>query len=95
MDPLSALSLSCNVLDLIEKAVKCAVLVKKLHHGASMEIGEDAETVYDTMQEVLSALGDKSGRPLSKPKQQASMDNILAHCEELCPAPLGHFVGPI
>ncbi|KAK8112911.1 hypothetical protein PG984_013437 [Apiospora sp. TS-2023a] len=56
MDPLSALSLSCNVLDLIEKAVKCALLVKKLHDGASMEIGEDAETVYDNMQELQTSM---------------------------------------
>ncbi|KAK7911836.1 hypothetical protein PG985_014317 [Apiospora marii] len=83
MDPLSALSLSCNILDLIEKAVKCSLLVKKLHDGTPMGIGEDAETIYDTMQEVITALGDKNGRPLLKPRLQTSMDNILAHCEEL------------
>lgn len=56
MEPLTALGLACNVLDLMEKAIKCGKIVHKLHKDGFTDDQDDLETVADTMETVAAGL---------------------------------------
>lgn len=56
MDPVTALGLACNVLDLVEKAIQCGKIVWKLHKDGFTDDQADLETVADTMEAVVSGL---------------------------------------
>lgn len=56
MDPLTALALACNVLQLVDQAIKCGQIVQKLHKDGFTDDQSDLEAVADTMEGVVTAL---------------------------------------
>ena len=56
MEPLTALGLVCNVLQLVDQAIKCGKIVHKLHKDGFTDDQTDLEAVADTMEEVVTGL---------------------------------------
>jgi hypothetical protein len=56
MDPITALSLACNVLQLVDAAIKCGETVYKLYKDGFTEDQEDLESLAGTMESVVSGL---------------------------------------
>ena|ERR1700761_2990195 len=56
MDPISALGLTCNVLDLVDRAIKCGKVVYKIQKDGFTDDQADLETIADTMEEVVTGL---------------------------------------
>jgi hypothetical protein len=46
MDPISALSVACNVLQLVEQAIEAANLCKELYEQGSLDENNRIEEIY-------------------------------------------------
>jgi hypothetical protein len=85
MDPLTALGLACNVLDLVGKAIKCGTTVYKLYKDGSTEDQEDLESVAGTLESVVTGL---QKAPNNANVRKSAMDpqivKLLTESTKLC-----------
>ena len=85
MEPLSALSLACDVLDLVERAIKCGKIVYKLYKDGFTDDQDDLETVADTMETVVAGL---QKAPIKANVRKSAMDpqivKLLTQSTKLC-----------
>lgn len=56
MEPLSALALACNVLDLVERGIQCGRLVSTLYRDGTTRDQDGVEDMVDTMNSVIVGL---------------------------------------
>ena len=56
MEPLTALSLACNVLQLVDEAFKCGKIIFKLYQDGFTDDQVDLEGIADTMEEIVTGL---------------------------------------
>jgi hypothetical protein len=87
MEPISALALACNILDLIERGYKCAATIKEVHDSETglpkkheMLVGE-----IDTLSDIAGAL-NKTHQDISKSPVDARMREIAKKCLSICAA---------
>ncbi|KAK0740125.1 hypothetical protein B0T18DRAFT_431491 [Schizothecium vesticola] len=85
MEPISALALACNVLDLVERGIKCGRLVCALYRDGTTGDQEALETMVDTMGSVVVALeaAPKSAN-IRKVTLDPQIDKLLARSTTLC-----------
>jgi hypothetical protein len=85
MDPLTALALACNVLDLVDRAIKCGKTVYKLYKDGFTEDQEDLESVTGTMESVVTGL---QKAPNNANVRKSAMDpqiiKLLTESTKLC-----------
>jgi hypothetical protein len=85
MDPLTAIGLACNVLDLVGKAIKCGKTVYKLYKDGFTEDEEDLESVAGTLESVVTGL---QKAPNNANTRKSAMDpqivKLLTESTKLC-----------
>ena len=75
MDPVTAIGLACNVLDLVDRAIKCGKIVHKLYKDGFTDDQDDLETVADTMETVVARLREA---PKTANVRKSAMDPQIA-----------------
>jgi hypothetical protein len=86
MDPLTALGLVCNVLDLVNRAANCGKTVHKLHKDGFTDDQADLEAIADTMEEVVTGLLQKAPNNASGGKSALDQETakLLTKSTLLC-----------
>jgi len=85
MEPLSALALACNVLDLVERGIKCGRLVCALYKDGATDDQEALEAMADTMGSVVVALQEAPRNAnIRKSALDPQIDKLLARSTTLC-----------
>jgi hypothetical protein len=85
MDPVTAIGLACNVLDLVDKAIKCGKIVHKLYKDGFTDDQEDLETVADTMETVVTELHKASNTAkVRKSAMDPQIVQLLTRSTTLC-----------
>jgi len=85
MEPLSALALACNVLDLVERGIKCGRLVSALYKDGATDDQEALEAMADTMGSVIVALQEAPRNAnIRKSALDPQIDKLLARSTTLC-----------
>lgn len=85
MDPVSALSLSCNVLQLIEAAVRTGQAIYKIHKKGKVEGLEDASQKLRDLDELVQCaakLSEKPGSQATTDSARQTATQILQHCSQ-------------
>lgn len=88
MDPISALAFACNVLDLVEKGIKCSKAVYTLYKDGSTDDQDDLTTMAETMETVVA---DLQRAPIKANVRKSTLEPQIAkllaksttHCSEL------------
>jgi uncharacterized protein Yka (UPF0111/DUF47 family) len=85
MDPITALGLACTVLDLVDRAIQCGKMVKKLHDEGFTDDQQDLKAVADTMEAVVSGLQKApSNAKVRKSDMDPQMANLVTKSATLC-----------
>lgn len=85
MEPLSALALACNVLDLVERGIKCGKLVCALYRDGTTSDQDDLEAMVDTMDSVVVGLQTApKNANIRKSVLDPQIDRLLARSTTLC-----------
>jgi hypothetical protein len=85
MDPLTALGLVCNVLDLVGKAIKCGKTVYKLYKDGFTEDQEDLESVAGTLESVVTGLQKAPNNAnIRKSAMDPQIVKLLTESTKLC-----------
>ena len=85
MEPLSALALACNVLDLIERGIKCGKLVCALYKDGTTSDQDGLESMADTMDSVVTGLETTRQKAHVHPSAfDPRIDKLLARSTTLC-----------
>lgn len=87
MEPISALALACNIIDLIERGYKCAATIKEVHDSETglLERHEMLVDEINTLSDIAGAL-DKTQQGISKSPVDARMREIAKKCLSICAA---------
>src|SRR5271154_4492512 len=87
MDPISALSLACNVLELIQLAIKTGAIMKQIYespeglrkkHESLLEQSKTLETVVGGLEDVQSQISQTQS-PLDTRMQEIAADCALVN----------------
>jgi hypothetical protein len=85
MDPVTALGLACNVLDLVGKAIKCGKTVYKLYKDGFTEDQEDLESVAGTLESVVTGLQKvPNNANVRKSAMDPQIFKLLTESTKLC-----------
>ena len=85
MEPLSALALACNVLDLVERGIKCSKVVYALYKDGSTDDQDDLTTMANTMETVVADLKQAPTRAnVRKSALDPQISKLLAKSTALC-----------
>ena len=87
MEPVSALALACNILDLIERGYKCAATIKEVHDSDTGLLKKHEVLVgeIDTLSDIAGAL-EKTQQEISKSPVDARMREFAKKCLSICAA---------
>ena len=85
MEPLAALGLACNVLQLVDTAIACGKVVHKLHQDGSTSHQNDLTAAADTMDTVVAGLQTAPGNAnVQKSAVDPQVTKLLTRATELC-----------
>jgi hypothetical protein len=87
MEPVSALALACNILDLIERGYKCAATIKEVHESETGLLKKHEVLVGEisTLSDIAGAF-NKTQQEISKSLVDARMRDIAKKCLSICAA---------
>lgn len=87
MDPVSALSLACNILDLIERGYECAAVIKEIHDSEAglVKKHEILISEIDVLSDIAAAL-DGARHEIAKCPTDVRMREIATKCFSICAA---------
>ena len=85
MDPLTALSFACNVLQLVDGAIRCGRVVHKLHKDGFTDDHEDLEVVANNMEAIVTGLQNVTNTSnVRKSTLDPQITSLLARSTKLC-----------
>lgn len=87
MDPVSALALACNVLDMVDRAVTYGKTIKEIYESANglSSKNDDLESVIQSMAVVTEDLENVQG-DIASSRPDAKMQEIVEGCATICVA---------
>ncbi len=85
MEPISALSFACNIIDLLERGIKAGAIIKEIYQAPDGLRKHDKALLDqpDTLSVVTAGLRDAQGRITDSPVD-ARMKEVAAKCSALC-----------
>lgn len=87
MEPISALALTCNILDLIERGYKCAAAIKEIRDSEDGLKSKHEILLGET--DALSAVADElknAQQQISQSPVDARMSEVATKCLSICTA---------
>src|ERR1700761_3775458 len=84
MDPVSAIALSCNVFDLVDRAKKCGQTIKELYDSSTgyKTDHEDLDTITRSLETIVNNLKDVHSQ-VANAAADGQMQQAAAKCEAL------------
>jgi len=85
MEPLSALAFACNVIDLVERGVKCGQVLYALYKDGATDDQDDIATIADTMEAVVVGLQQAPAKAgIRRSAIDSELTKLLAKCTAVC-----------
>jgi hypothetical protein len=85
MDPLTAIGLACNVIDLVDNAIKCGKVVYKLYKDGFTDDQDDLKAVAETMEAVVTGLQKAPNKAnVRKTALDPQITELLTRSSTLC-----------
>ncbi|KAK3356858.1 hypothetical protein B0T25DRAFT_140589 [Lasiosphaeria hispida] len=85
MDPLSALAFACNVIDLVEKAIKCGQVLYVLYKDGATDDQDDIATLAGTMEAVVAGLQQAPAKAgIRKSSIDSELTRLLTKSTAIC-----------
>lgn len=85
MEPVSALAFACNILDLIERGIKCGKIVYILYEDGITKDQDDLESMADTMDSVVAGLQKAPANTgIRKSAWDPQIDRVLTKSTAVC-----------
>ena len=85
MEPLSALAFACNVLDLVEKGIKCSQALYALYKEGATDDQNDLATLVSTIDAVVTGLQQApASAGIRKSALDSQLAKLLVRSTEIC-----------
>lgn len=85
MEPVAAIAFTCNILDLIEKAIQCGKIVRKLHDIGTTDGHRELEEMTGMMETVVKDLEHAQSKVKQlKSATDSKVVDVIAKTNTLC-----------